>query len=364
MEENKFSQVKSLQDFSSGDTITISGKDREGNDVNGTFTYGTKTGQDGIRIQKLLNKIETTFGNASVSTDVEASLDEGRIRVEAQKSGYSRLDVDLTSSAHPDAVPEEFAYEEVGGASAQSTNITIYDGQGREHSMTGSFVRQSKTENTWDFVLKDIEGAAELPDRRIAGIQFDDTGTYQGITKEDGFGNTASNQDELDSDLSARFEGMSVSQKFGVDFGETGGYEGLTQFGGESTAGAIDQDGYRSGSLRSISIDNTGIIRGTFSNGVSLDIAQIGMAVFGNPQGLERAGSNYYQRVPATGSVRYTEATSGRAGKIRQNVLEQSNTDIANEFTELITAQRGFQINSRTVRVANNVLKQLASITV
>lgn len=357
---DEFSEVKQLDAFSDGDTIDISGYARDGSAVSGTFTYGA--GNDGTTIDSLLGRIETVFSGAG--TSVDATLDDGHIRVESELDGYTRLDVDLSSSAHADSLPGDFAYEEVGGASAQTTNITVFDGQGREHSLTGTFVRHGSTENTWDLVLNDVEGSLALPDRRIAGIQFDDSGTYQGVTEEDGFGNTTATQPELDSDLSVQFGGLSVPQTIGIDFGEAGGYDGLTQFGGDSTAGAVDQDGYSSGSLRSISIDNAGIIRGTFSNGVSLDIAQIGLAVFGNPQGLERAGANYYQRVPATGSVYYTEASSGRAGKVRQGVLEESNVDIAQEFTQLITAQRGFQINSRTVRVANNVLKELASIAV
>ncbi len=429
-----FSAVKSLQNFSSGDRVYISGTSREGNPVgmqsvsgggatttlevedasyfsagptpdevvltdgsnqattevdsvntaNNTITvdsnslsepvervgktdemfeYGAGPGQDGRTIQDLLDKIETTL-EVDSNTQVKTTLEDGKIKVTSENDGYSRLDVGLSSTAHPDAIPDDFNYTTVGGESTQTTNITVYDAQGSEHSLTATFARQSQTENVWDLVINDVGGASNVGDRRIAGIKFDDSGTYQGITEIDGFGTDSDAHANLDSDVEIKFDGVSVPQTVGVDFGEAGQYDGLTQFGGDSTAGAIEQDGYSSGSLRNVSIGNSGVIRGTFTNGVSLDIAQIGMAVFGNEQGLERTSANYYRKVPATGSVHYTEPNTGRAGKIRQGVLEESNVDVAGEFTNLITAQRGFQINSRTVRVANQMMKELASIAV
>ncbi len=109
-------------------------------------------------------------------------------------------------------------------------------------------------------------------------------------------------------------------------------------------------------------MDSRGVISGTFSNGKSLDIAAIRVAVFDNPQGLERVGNNYFASTPAAGDVVYSEGTQGRAGSVRQSVLEDSTVDIAREFTNLIVAQQGFQVNSRTVRVVNTILQQLASI--
>jgi flagellar hook protein FlgE len=276
------------------------------------------------------------------------------------------MDLGLSSSAHPTGVPGEFDYLSVGGAAAQTTNINVFDRQSRSHSLTATFVRQAQNSNVWDLVINGTSDATAIADRRIVGIAFDENGTYQGTTGTDGFGHSASdpNFTEWDSKVSLQFPGIVTQQDISGDFGRRGFYDGLTQVGGASSAGAVNQDGYGTGSLQSVSIDGAGVISGTFSNGQTLPIAALKIAVFDNAQGLERAGANYYRPTPAAGSVVYSEGLQGRAGRLRQHVLEDSNVDIAGEFTRLITAQEGFQVNSRVVRVTNNILQQLASIIV
>lgn len=358
---NQFGSVEQLQDFTDGDTIQITGHRRDGTAVSGTFTYGP--GADGIQVQDLLDTIQSTFGGPS---EVETSFEDGKITVKDAREGYSLLDVNLSSSAHPEATPGDFDYARVGGVASQTTSITIYDRQSRTHHVTGTFVRQAESEHTWDFVINRTSDAEGVSDRRIAGITFDENGTYQGVAGTDGFGHSEDDPgyEFLDGDVTFSFPGIDTPQKVEADFGRPGFYDGLTQLGGDSSAGAVDQDGYGTGSLQRITVDSEGTLRGTFSNGESLDIAAVAIATFDNVQGLERAGSNYYRHTPAAGAIVTTRATQGRAGRVRQNVLEDSNVDIAREFTSLIVAQRGFQMNSRTVRVTNNILQQLASIVI
>jgi flagellar hook protein FlgE len=356
---DQFSTIEQLQDFADGDTIDISGSARDGTAVSGTFTYGAAN--DGTTLQDLMNVISTTFGGSAA---VQVSMDSGKLTVADAQSGYSLLDVSLSSAAHPDAVPADFDYLSVGGAASQPTSITIYDRQSNTHNLTATLVKQSPNDQTWDLVINQVTGATAVPDRRIAGITFDENGTYQGVSGADGFGHTSSDAgfSYLDDSFSVQLAGITTPQTLSANFGSVGLYDGLTQLGGDSTAGAVSQDGYGPGSLQRLVIDSNGIIRGTFSNGQTLDIAAIELAVFDNPQGLERGGNNYFRATPAAGDVVYSQGTEGRAGSVRQNVLEDSTVDIAREFTNLIVAQQGFQVNSRTVRVANTILQQLASI--
>lgn len=356
---SEFSDIEHLQGFSDGDTIDITGKARDGTAVSGTFTYGTAG--DGTTLQDFLDTIENVFGGPSACT---ATVEEGRVTLTEGQSGYSLVDLGLSSTAHPEAMPADFDYLSVGGAASQSTNIRIYDRQSRSHSLTMTFVRQGQDENQWDLVINSCDGASEVPDRRIAGIVFDENGVYQGIAEADAFGNESSDSgfEELDAQFSVSFPGVDSVQDFGVDLGRIGYYDGLTQMGGDSSAGAVDQDGYGTGALQSVSIDAEGTVSGTFSNGETLDVAELRIATFSNPQGLERTGANYFRYTPAAGATIYSHGLQGRAGAVRQSVLEDSNVDIATEFTRLIVAQRGFQVNSRTVRVTNNILQQLASI--
>ncbi len=356
-----FSEVDQLLSFVAGDTIAIVGKETDGTAVSGTFTYGLGAGQDGTTIQDLLDVITTAFGGAGACT---ATLEEGKLTLRDANAGYSLMDIDLTSAAQPAAMPLDFDYLNVGGAAAQTTNISIYDRQSRNHSLTVSFVRHGAYDNVWDLVVNSCGDAFRIADRRIAGITFDENGIYQGISETDAFGNTSTDPGfaDLDANISLEFPGITSVQDIIANFGRVGFYDGLTQLGGDSSAGAIDQDGYGTGALQSISIAGSGTLSGTFSNGETMEVADLRLAIFGNPQGLERIGANYYRHTPAAGSVIYSQGQQGRAGTVRQNVLEDSNVDIAREFTRLIVAQRGFQVNSRTVRVTNNILQQLATI--
>ena len=353
-----FTAVTELQGFGAGDDIQITGRQNDGTAVASVYNYLA-----GDTIQDLLDDIVTAFGGA---TEVTASMTEGKVTLTSANSGYSLLDLNLSSIAQPASMPTDFDYTAVGGAEAQTTNIDVFDRQGVSHSLTGTFVRHDRNVNTWDLVINSCADSLDIPDRRIAGLSFDENGTFQGVTETDGFGNDSSMPGfaEWDSDVAMQFPGIVSVQQISGDFGTIGFYDGLTQFGGSSSAGAINQDGYESGSLQSVSVNKEGLIQGTFSNGVTLEIANLRLAMFGNEQGLERVGANYYESTPAAGSLLFTQGLQGRAGGVRQSVLEDSNVDVAKQFTNLIVAQRGFQVNSRTVRVANTMLQQLTSIIV
>ncbi len=356
---DQFADVTQLQSFTDGDTIDIAGSARDGTAVSSTFTYGAAN--DGTTLQDLMDTISNAFGGP---TECEVSMENGKLTVADAQSGYSLLDVNLSSASHPDAVPTDFDYLEVGGVASQPTNITIYDRQANTHNVTVSFVRQAENEHVWDMVVTQATGSTSVSDRRIAGITFDENGTYQGISGQDGFGHASTDAGfgYLDDGVTIEFPGITTAQDLAANFGKAGFYDGLTQLGGDSTAGAVSQDGCGSGSLQQLVVDSRGVISGTFSNGKSLDIAAIRLAVFDNPQGLERVGNNYFGATPAAGDVVYSSGNQGRAGSVRQSVLEDSTVDIAREFTNLIVAQQGFQVNSRTVRVVNTILQQLASI--
>jgi len=355
----EFGDISQLQDFVDGDTIDLTGKLRDGTAVSGTFTYGA--GNDGTSVQDLLDSITAMFGGVGVC---EASMRDGKLVVADAQEGYSLMDFGMSSSAHEDAMPLDFDYTEAGGAASWTTNINIFDSQARSHSLTATFVRHGQYDNTWDLVLNSCTDTEQIHDRRIAGITFDENGVYQGLSGIDAFGNSYTDPgfEDLDADFGITFRGLTMVHDIQGHFGQVGYYDGLTQNGGDSSACAIDQDGYGPGSLQGVSIGAKGVIQGMFSNGETLDIAGLQIAVFDNPQGLERMGLNYFQYTPAAGATVYSSGAQGRAGMVRQNALEDSNVDIAQEFTQVITAQTGYQMNSRVVRVVNSMLQQLANI--
>jgi flagellar hook protein FlgE len=111
-----------------------------------------------------------------------------------------------------------------------------------------------------------------------------------------------------------------------------------------------------------VSVSSEGIISGTYSNGQILDLYQITLANFNNPNGLYKEGSNLYSETLASG-VAYTNSPGeGGLGKISANSLEQSNVDLATEFVKMIIAQRGFQANSKVITTTDEILQELMTL--
>ena len=156
--------------------------------------------------------------------------------------------------------------------------------------------------------------------------------------------------------------GFGSRQTIQLAFGSQNGFDGLTQFGGFNSAASTDQDGFAQGTLVDQEVQQNGVIMGQFSNGRTEPLAQIAVATFANPQGLERVGNNYFKPNPSSGTAIITTAQAGNAGSIQSGVLESSNVDVGVEFTQLIAAQRGFQVNARAFSIANQLLEETANL--
>lgn len=117
------------------------------------------------------------------------------------------------------------------------------------------------------------------------------------------------------------------------------------------------------GEMISIAIDQSGVITASYDNGMSRCLGQIATAAFANPSGLEKVGDNLYTATNNSGDFDGTgvDITAG-GGKMQAGVLEMSNVDLSQEFTEMITTQRGFQANSRIITVSDTMLEELTNL--
>ncbi len=140
------------------------------------------------------------------------------------------------------------------------------------------------------------------------------------------------------------------------------GYTGITSFSSPTTAVTRDQNGYTSGTLQDYSIDRSGLITGTFTNGVNIQLAQIVLADFNNPAGLIRSGDNMYQESSNSGGPVLGYPLAGSTSTLTSGALEMSNVDLAQEFTAMIVAQRGFQANSKVISTSDEMLQELMQI--
>jgi flagellar hook protein FlgE len=137
---------------------------------------------------------------------------------------------------------------------------------------------------------------------------------------------------------------------------------GIKQYGSANTVSATQQNGFAMGSLESFSLGNDGTITGVYSNGLRQSIGQLAMASFNNPGGLEKAGNSSFRVGDNSGTAMVGQAGTGGRGVLNAGALEMSNVDLAEEFTGLIVAQRGFQANSRVITSSDEILQDLVNL--
>jgi flagellar hook protein FlgE len=122
------------------------------------------------------------------------------------------------------------------------------------------------------------------------------------------------------------------------------------------------QDGYPAGMLRGISVDETGIVTASYSNGEMTPLYQIALVDFPSYDGLTKLGKNLYAESLASGQALVGTAGTGRLGSVAPNSLEMSNVDLAEEFVKMITTQRAFQANSKVITSSDEILQELINI--
>lgn len=251
-----------------------------------------------------------------------------------------------------------FSATNANATSNFSTSVTVYDSLGNSHLLNVYF-RKAAT-NQWEFHVT-ADGA-------------DITGGTAGVQQEIGAGGLLDFTTDglLDtqsvSQLTFNFTGGATqNQTIGFNFGDAiaaggSGRNGVTQYGAPSAVSYQKQDGYTLGGLRNISINQSGLITGIFTNGQTLNLYQIFLADFKNPSGLTKQGKNLFsQSVDSGEPVIGPPATSGK-GTITANSLEMSNVDLAAEFVRMITTQRGFTANTRVIATSDQMLTELVNL--
>lgn len=136
----------------------------------------------------------------------------------------------------------------------------------------------------------------------------------------------------------------------------------ITSFAGDSTVNPASQDGSALGSLQAFTISPDGTLVGVFSNGLKEPLGQLALVTFNNPPGLEKAGDSMYRNTVNSGPAQFGTAGGGGRGAIQAGALEMSNVDLAQEFTNLVVAQRGFQANSRVITTSDELLQELVNL--
>jgi flagellar hook protein FlgE len=327
--------------YQAGDFLTLQGTTAAGAAVNATLSVGPTT-----TLNDLVNAINTNFPGSTASLN-----GSGNLIVQANSTGPSKLLVTIADKAG-DAGEGSWATHGLQvtttGKDGDTVNgaIQVYDTQGTPHNL--SVTLQKQAANTWNLTASIPASDGTMLTSTVSGITFNNDGSFR--------------QTSGSGTISYQINGLSAPQTVALNFGSANGFNGLTQFGGSSSAAATTQDGYAAGTLSSVTVAQDGTINGIFTNGQIFPLAQLAIAQFSNPAGLSRVGQNYYSVTTNSGVPLIAGGQAGGRGSIQGGALESSNVDVSLSFTQLITAQQSFEVNSKSITISSQVLQDLANI--
>lgn len=327
-------------DAPAGRTFTRDGSfhfDKEGQltTMDGYKILGFQADENG----KMMNKID--------------AIKLGNTTIPARASKDVNMSMNLDSRMNK----MEFNIESPEKTSNFSNSMTIYDNIGTARTVTAYY---NKTDNnTWEYHIaadgKDVEGGKTDTMYEMASgtLLFNDKGQLQ----EEKVGKNSFNFNK----------GAAKDQKIAFNWGQSlseggTGLDASTQYGSDSAMARHTQDGARAATLTSLSFNDKGILTASYDNGETRDVAQIAVAKFENNEGLFKIGKNLFKESKSSGQAALGKPGESGRGEVLSKSIELSNVDIANEFVNLMTAQRNFQANAKTLTTADEMLQQVLQI--
>ena len=282
---------------------------------------------------------------------------------------------------NPGDVSNNGAWQAVGTTyqgGYHATKLTIYDDNGKDHTLEVTFKKLTENRWRWEAFLVEQDSSGQdvlvniIPDPHSGEIEFDGSGRISNAIADStdsqrrGDGNTSYPNAEVEIAIPFSLNGQpnsTVTLNFGGGVGSGGSaLDGVTQFASETTTKPIYQDGYTMGILKSYSVAVDGTITGAYDNGVNIPLYRVALATFANEQGLEKVGNTMFKASVNSGNPNIDGATTNGKGSILSQYVEMSNVDLTEEFTHLIIAQRGFQANARTVTVSDQILEEVVNL--
>lgn len=248
-----------------------------------------------------------------------------------------------------------------------TTDTIVKDSLGNSYKVEIVF-EKTATSDEWQVSGTGVTVTDVSTNQPVSGISLSTDPVPLKFTA-DGKLDIGSSEEIIDIDFSgANIGGTPLSTYFGKGTDElTIDFSKLTQFANESDAKAFDvevdgQIGRSSGSLTGFTIDASGKVIASFSNGMKEELWQIKLAKFDNSAGLEKMGSNLFTNTPNSGEPQIGMPGNSGLGAINPGTLEMSNVDLSMEFTEMIVTQRGFQANSRVITTTDEMLQELTNL--
>lgn len=310
---------------------------------NGSFSFdadGYLVNAEGYRVQ----------GQAYSATGVPLNGDPGDIQVDLDTQIAAHETETISMSTNLDAGEEAcgpFDSSDPEATSNYSTSTTVYDALGDSHLVTTYFTKTDDQQWSWNTVIdgSELDGgtAGELTVIGGGTLEFDDSGN---LTSGGSGTSTAGILDWAN--------GADAGQQITFAFD-------TTQFSSDSVVLSQSQDGYASGDVTDVTIDDSGVVSVSYSNGETLDVAVLSLAAFSNPGGLVKEGNSLYSVSSASGEPRIGTAGSSM-GTIFTNALELSTVDLSQEFVDMITIQNGYSASSKVITTVDEMLQELINL--
>ena len=324
--------------------------------------YITNSGGQFLQVFPVDNQGNATSTSLNTATAVQLPASTGA----PQASTEIEIGLNLDSK-EPPLDPELFD-PTASGTYSSSTSSTVFDSLGASHVQSYYFVHDAPGSTT---------NAANDPNQWVVFTYLDGVETAMnggtviphlngGVAVNQASGIINFNQDgSYASSNPAQLETVAVPLTNGaldLDLVHDFANNTTTQYSASFAVNKLDPDGYSTGRLTGLDISDEGLMRATFSNGVSLPVGQIALATFPNTQGLNNIGGATWTETIDSGSVLTGAAGSSRFGLIQSGALENSSVDLTAELVNLITAQRNFQANARSIETSNTITDTIIQI--
>ena len=328
--DHNFTTLKDLRDAIKQDASAVSDTVKVSVDNTGRIVIDNSAAKDG--------------GSADLDIRVKADTDD-----ETENTKFTDS-IKALESVLPAGDAGSQGYSQDINAATHASSIDVFDSLGTKHTVRTAFRKVSASK--WNEVISVPDpgtiNTTDPKNEKKGSITFTDTGAL-------------STYDPHNISFTAH-NGSKENQTIDLSFGTSNKFDGMTSFDSASATSGISQDGYTGGDLVGIRIDQSGTLVGSFSNGHSFGLAQIGMAKFTNDEGLSSEGSNIYSQTANSGEpIIGSAATAGR-GFIQSSALEASNVDLSRALTQLIIIQRGFQANGKTITTSDQLLQTLIGL--
>jgi flagellar hook protein FlgE len=311
---------------------------------------GYLTNPAGLRVQGYEANGDGTF---------DASVSSVRAPTSALPARATQ-NVEITANIDSSAAVPTLAWDPQDPANTAnfSTTMTVYDSLGNSHTLDVYFVKTA--DNAWDYHAL-VSGDEVNPP--VAGSNVE-VGAGNLTFTTDGALDTVTTGTPIAIDFGGgATAGQAITLDFGTSIAAGGtGLDGTTQFASPSSVSAQSQDGYASGDFSGVAVDGQGVVMGLYTNGQKIAMSQLAVAKFRSNDGLGRAGQNLWIETRDSGTAAMGTAASGGRAAVSAGALEGSNVDLAEEFVGLITHQRSFSANSKTITTADEMLQELINI--